>query len=267
MDLLIPLIILIILVALFGSGKGKSRRKHRSSSNRIATTSTSAKRKTSRDPKPDPYNFLYEYWKQVEKGDIPVPSWYHDPVTDAQLKRLKDDGTTMPGRSITKGQASSLIGLSEPPEPKELEILRFFKISGLPLKHQSIALIEIERLLKDPEKADQWATRPATQIQKEFFRYFGLSVPKGITAPEADSAIASHEMTEEEEEEWYAYSEILEELQDKDFRECYDLKKPSIAIIRQAIAQHTSDGQKITDISPDDLVDTILAIKPDLEKA
>ncbi len=266
MDLLTALIILAIVVAIFGSKKGKGRQRSTRSAVKGSNKTTPAKRIADREPKPDPYIFLYEHWKEVEAGNVSAPRWYNDPVTEAQLKRLAEDEIKLPGRVITKGQASDLIGLAEDPKPSELEILKFFKITGLPIKHRSIAVIEIERLMSDQDKADQWKNRPATIMQKEYFRYFGIKVPKGLTAAEAEDTMAANELTDEQNDEWFSYSEILEELQDKEFRESYDLKKPSVAIIRQSIEQHITQGDKITDLSADDLVDTLLEIKPDLEK-
>lgn len=267
MDLFIALIILAIVAAVFGSSKGKGRRKRTGSSSRSRSKTAPAKRVANREPKPDPYTLLYDHWKEVESGNVSVRGWYHDPVTEAQLNRLKEDGIRLPGRPITKGQASDLIGLGEPPEPGQLEILRFFKVTGLPLKHQSLAQIEIDRLFSDPEKYEQWKNRPATQLQKEYYRYFGLPVPKGLTASKAQSTISSHELTDDQDEEWAAFEDIVEEFQDKEFRDDYEIKKPSIALIRQAIGQHTAQGEKITDIAADDLVDTLLSIKPDLQKS
>lgn len=266
MDLFIALIILAIVAAVFGSSKGKGRRKKVGSSSRSRSKTAPARRVANREPKPDPYTLLYDHWKEVEDGKVSVRGWYHDPVTEAQLNRLKEDGIKLPGRPITKGQASDLIGLGEPPEPKQLEILKFFKVTGLPLKHQSLAQIEIDRIFSDPEKYEQWKNRPATQLQKEYYRYFGLPIPKGLTASEAESTMSSHELTEEQQDEWFSYEDIVDEFQDKDFREVYDLKKPPISVIRQAIAQHTAKGDRLTDLSADDLIDTLLEIKPDLEK-
>ena len=210
---------------------------------------------------------LYEHWKRVEANEVAVPRWYHDPVTEHQLNRLKEDGIKLPGRPLSKGQASDLIGLGEKVGPGQFEILKFFKVSGLPLKHSSLAAIEIDRLLSDPEKAGKWINRPATSLQKEYYRYFGIPVPKGLTASEAEEKIGADDLTDEQNDEWFAYSELIEELQDKDFRDDYDLKKPSLPVIRQAIQQHLDQGQKLDSLSADDLVDTILSIKPDLEKS
>lgn len=251
---------------IFGSKKRKGRRTRTTSPSRGSTKTSPAQRLANREPKPDPYTVLYDHWKDVAQGKASVPRWYNEPVTEAQLNRLKEDGIKLPGRPITKGQASDLIGLAEPPEPSEIETLKFFKITGLPLKHRSIALLTIDRLLSDPAKANQWINRPATPLQKEYYRYFGLPIPKGLTASEAEETTATHELTDEQDDEWFSYSEIMEEMQDKDFRESYDLKKPSITLIRQAVKLRTGQGDKITELSADDLVDTLLELKPDLEK-
>ncbi|QWV11803.1 hypothetical protein [Marinobacter adhaerens] len=266
MDLLTAFIILTVLVAVFGSAKGKGKKRSRANTKR-RNTRAPAKRIADREPKPDPYSMLYEHWKRVEAKEVAVPPWYHDPITEHQLNRLKEDGTKLPGRPLSKGQASDLIGLGEEVDPGQFEILKFFKVTGLPLKHGSLAAIEIDRLLSDPEKASKWINRPATPLQKEYYRYFNIPVPKGLTASEAEEKMGSDDLTDDQSDEWFAYSELIEELQDKDFREDYDLKKPSLPIIRQAIKQHLDQGTKLDALSADDLVDTILSIKPDLEKA
>lgn len=268
MEFLTALFLLFVFGAIFGAKKGKRRSRRKTSNRQSSPTkrSTPAARIAAREPKPDPYVYLYDRWKEVSEGKVKVPAWYHDPVTERQLQRLRDDEIKLPGRPISKGQASDLIGLGEPTEPEQLEILRFFKVTGLPLKHYSIAAIEIDRIMSDPEKARQWNNRPANAIQKEYYRYFGITAPKGLTATEAEATIASHELSDDQWDDWDAYSDLIEELQDKDFREDYELKKPSIPVIRQAIERHTKEGIKITELSADDLVDTLFDIKPDLRK-
>src|SRR5690554_7519764 len=116
MEFLTALILLLVFGAIFGGKKGKRRPRKKASSTR-AKTRTPATRMAAREPKPDPYTYLYDYWKEVSEGKVSVPGWYNEQVTEAQLQRLRDDGIRLPGRPITKGQASDLIGLGETVEP------------------------------------------------------------------------------------------------------------------------------------------------------
>ncbi len=266
MDLLAALIVLIVVIAVFGSAKGKNRRPRRRATNKPISKPTPAKRMATRDREPDAYSILYQHWKDVEEGKIAVPRWYHDPVTEPQLKRLREDNIALPGRPITKGQASELIRLGEPPHHEQEEILQFFKVKGLPLEHEIIAEIEINQLMADPEKALKWVNRPATPMQKEYYRYFGMKIPKQLTATEAQETIYSHELTDQQDDEWSAYWCLIEDIQDPDIRECYDLKKPSLPIIREAIQKHQDKGEQLIDISPDDVIETILKLWPELQK-
>src|SRR5690606_23314591 len=138
--------------AIFGAKKGKRRPRRKATKTQLKTSKPAA-RVATREPKPDPYTYLYAYWEEVLAGKVSVPGWYNNPVTEAQVQRLRDDGIKLPGRPITKGQASDLIGLGETIEPSQFELLKFFKVTGLPLKQYSIASIEINRLMSDPEKA------------------------------------------------------------------------------------------------------------------
>jgi len=55
--------------------------------------------------------------------------WRNDPATEAQKRRLKEEGIKF-HRNITKGEASDLVGSTVDPEDDEIEILKFFKVRG-----------------------------------------------------------------------------------------------------------------------------------------
>jgi hypothetical protein len=53
-----------------------------------------------------------------------VKQWYFDEATERQLSRIKRIGLKLSSKQITKGQASDIIGLFEPPEDKDVAILK-----------------------------------------------------------------------------------------------------------------------------------------------
>jgi hypothetical protein len=76
----------------------------------------------------DNFNMLRERWDrlQEEKESGVLKStgwWYFDEATDRQLDRIKRIGLSLSTQKITKGQASDIIGLFEPAEQKNIEIL------------------------------------------------------------------------------------------------------------------------------------------------
>lgn len=74
--------------------------------------------------------WLEERWEMAKQqqgrpGGL-FPSWYFDPMTERQANRLDEDGKKY-SHNLTKGQASDLIGMGEPADEDDLEVLRFFK--------------------------------------------------------------------------------------------------------------------------------------------
>ena len=140
--------------------------------------------------------------------------------------------------------------------------------------NQSKARYEVSNLLNDPENQERWRNRPASAMQKEFYKFFGLKVPQGLTYETASNDISEYRknLGEEDEakmDEWDAYEDIYDEINDPDFREDYDLKKISISLYRLAIDQLKKEGKTLTELSddPDMVVDKLLEIKPEIQKA
>ncbi len=163
----------------------------------------------------DELGWLRERWKladahqQSGREDI-FQKWYFDDATERQKGRLKDLGIET-GRDATKGQASDLIGIHEPAEERSLAILKFFKRSTKGM-NQTRARHEVAQILSDPDNAKAWESRPPTQEQKEFFKFFGLNIGKGLTAADAEKIITEHEtkLAEAEDprlDDWEAFSE------------------------------------------------------------
>lgn len=262
MEFLIALMVLFLAAAILNP---KNKRRKAPKRKRPAASRGNTTRKPA--VKIDPADTLREYWKEVDRGNIAVSKWFTEEPTERQLKRLKEDGVSFKLSELSKGKASDLIGLGMPPEPSDEEILRFFKVPKSQAPNETIARYKVSELLSDPEKAKRWANRPATQIQKEYYRRFSIPIPKGLTATDASAMMTEHELTDDQEDEWMAYEDILDEFADKDFREDYDLKKPSVSAIRKAVEQLEKEGNKLADLSADDLIETLLDHNPDLEKS
>lgn len=123
----------------------------------------------------------------------------------------------------------------------------------------------------DKKKFDEFlSNQPADSSQKDYFKFFSLTIPKGLTAGQAEQTIAEHRKTSkpEEQEEWDGYTNILEEFDDKDFRDGYDLKKVSQAVLMEAINQLKAQGKTYKYLSDhiEEVAEKIIELKPDLEK-
>ena len=112
--------------------------------------------------------------------------------------------------------------------------------------------------------------QPAHSSQKDYFKFFGLPVPRGLTAGQAEQAISEHKKSSEQADidEWEGYSNIVEEFDDKSFREDFDLKKPSKAILLEAINHLKAEGKSYKYLSDniDEVVEKVIELKPELER-
>ena len=115
--------------------------------------------------------------------------------------------------------------------------------------------------------------QPADTSQKDYYKFFNMPIPKGLTTSEASKQIAEHRAKLEAEDktkldEYDAYVEILEEFDDSDFKDNYDVKKPSRTVLNDALSQLKAEGKTYEYLSSniDEVVDRVLKIKPDLER-
>lgn len=222
---------------------------------------------------PTQFDYLKTQWTAAETArasGMPtnVSSWFFDPVSERQLERLKKDGTKVSGGSLTKGTASDLIGLQEPIEENDADILKFFKV---PLKgtNQTIGRYEAKRLLSIPENATAWNSRPAEPMQKEYLKFFGLNAPKGLICVDATELITAHKketngVEKKRLDTWANFESIVDDLSDRETREDYDIKKPSLAAIRAAVEALEAKGEDSGDLQC--VVDQLLEMKPELAK-
>jgi hypothetical protein len=113
-------------------------------------------------------------------------------------------------------------------------------------------------------------SQPADSLQKEYFKFFGLTVPRNLTTGQAKQTISEHKKTCKPEEiaEWEGLSNILLEFDDSDFRETYNLKKVSKSVLSEALNQLKQDGKTYSQLYDDidDIVDRVIKLKPELEK-
>ncbi len=222
--------------------------------------------------------WMDERWSLAQKerdaGEVKsVSQWFFDDVTERQLQKIEEIGLKISGGNPTKGEASDIIGLFEPVEEENRETLKFFKVS-LKGMNQSKARYEVSKLLNDSDNLERWRNRPASAMQKEFYRFFMLKVPQGVTHEMASKDLNEYRKNLDEEyepkmDEWDAYEDIYDEINDPDFREDYDLKKISISLYRSAVEQLKQEGRVLTELSDDldAVVDKLLEIKPEIQKA
>jgi len=273
MGYLIIIIIIAIVIYFFAKVSKKSE---------ISNTVTKApSRKTGGQSKPKRENdleWIENRWKLAELQQQAglagmFPKWYFDEATERQLNKLDELGVSVSKRKkITKGQASDLIGMHEPAEKDSLEILRFFKVPTRDM-NQTKARHEIALIFDDEVKVKAWKNRQPSQIQKEFFMFFGIKPEKGMTHTEASGLISNHESALAEKEdpkldEWEAFEEIIDELSDSDFREDYEIKKPSVTLIKNALAGLQKEGKSYRDAADeiDLVIDKMIELKPELRR-
>ena len=282
MEILILVGVLVVLFVIGGVMKGSTSSSASSHSTqpvphrtKSQATRPAASRGSSKAK--DDEGWLMERWKaaarQLESGvdEGLFPEWYFDEATDKQLDLLDELGVTYDREIMSKGQASDLIGMHYEPDSDELAILKFFNIRARGWK-QTRVRHEVAKLLQEPENVQAWEARPPSAEQKEYMKFFGLKVSKGMTHAEAGKIIGLHQKGIDEDdprwEAWEAYEEILDELSDSDNCELYDIKKPSVTLIKQAIVALQKDGKTYRDIADDidGLAEKLLELKPELQR-
>jgi len=112
--------------------------------------------------------------------------------------------------------------------------------------------------------------QPADTSQKEYLKFFGLPIPKGMTAGQAEQAIKEHKKTsaEAEQDEWFGYTNILEEFEDADFRGLYDLKKVPKTLLLEVMKQMKEEGKTYGYLGNniEEVVERVIKAKPELER-
>lgn len=133
---------------------------------------------------------------------------------------------------------------------------------------------------KIKQYGDFLKSKPASSWEKEFYKFFGLPIPKGLTTGEAQQTIIEHKkkLTAENkakldewdthEDEQDAFDEICTEFDDPEFRAGWDLKKVSRTLLKDAVNQLKQEGATIRSLADDidKVVEKVIALKPDIEK-
>jgi len=223
------------------------------------------------------YEWMNERWNQAKKEKASgepssFPAWFFDDVTDSQLEVIERIGLTLSGGKPTKGEASDIIGLFEPIEERNEEILKFFKVPFNNM-NQSKGRHEVDKLFRNTENLEKWNNRPASAMQKECYKFFGLKISKGLKHNDAQKYISDYldELSEKDElkiDEWEAYQDIYEEINDPDFREDYEIKKISLSLYRNIINKLKDEGKSTLDLADDldAVVDKLIEEKPEIQK-
>jgi hypothetical protein len=111
--------------------------------------------------------WLEERWamaaRQRGTAESIFPTWYFDSMTERQANRLAKDGRRF-SRGLTKGQASDLIGLKEPADEDDLEVLKYFKCSTRAM-NQTRTQHLVALIFQSEENQRSWEVRPVSSRQ------------------------------------------------------------------------------------------------------
>jgi hypothetical protein len=114
---------------------------------------------------------------------------------------------------------------------------------------------------------------PMNKSQKDFLKFFDQPIPKGLNVGQATTIIEEFTAKMNAEhpnkiDEYDAYDEIMWMIDDKEERDQYDLKKPPMSVLKQALGVLLEKGVTYVQIKDDMqlLADEIFKIRPDLEK-
>ena len=126
-------------------------------------------------------------------------------------------------------------------------------------------------LIKESKALD--LEEPMNKDQNDFLKFFDQPIPKGLNVGQANAIIEEFTAKMNAEhpgriDEYEAYDEIIWAVNDKEEREQYDLKKPPMAVVKQALESLCSQGMTYVQIKDDMqlLADEIFRIRPDLER-
>jgi len=205
-----------------------------------------------------------------------MSDWRKDPATEAQTKRLNEEGIKYPS-FITKGEASDLIGSSIEPDEHETAILKFFRIRDISKMSQTDARTKIEEIFDKAENKDRWDSRPADKNQKEIYRFFNLPIPSNLTLKDAEKYIDELFEDEGKREAWETHEDEIADRESwfedthemmNDVRDIYDCKKIGKQLFREVVDSFESSGMTLEQIeqNEDAFFERALEIKPELRR-
>lgn len=130
-----------------------------------------------------------------------------------------------------------------------------------PDEHEGLSKDEIDALME---------SKPANAMQKEFYNYFSLPVPKGLNQKQAisfqfDYLSKLSKERQQEVEEWEAFEELFEEINSEDFQD--EIKRVSVSDYKRAFEAVRAENS-LDDIQSDPIliVEKLIEIKPSLER-
>lgn len=131
---------------------------------------------------------------------------------------------------------------------------------------------DAEKKLEHEQELAELASRPATPIQKEYYKFFGIKFTKGTTTGQAKEFIQKHRdlmalAGDKRLEYWEGFENLWEELSDSEIRSDYEIKKPSLSLARKAFEEWRNDDDFCKDDldATEEFVDKLLELKPDLQ--
>lgn len=205
--------------------------------------------------------------KQAQTGeDLGFPAWFYEEPSEAQLKRLKEDGVPRSMlKKLTKGGASDLIGIMCGPEDENLEALRFFKAWD-PSLSQTAVRERLRVIFLSEENSERWRTRPPTTTMKAFAAAYELKLPTKANIETASKAI--DEFIGEDEIKSDALDcidSIIDELDDADIRrDDLEIRKPTQRSIVQAFKDIGREEIEAGDVTVDVVAEALLERNPAL---
>lgn len=198
--------------------------------------------------------------------------WRNDPATQKQLDYIESLGGRIPSLGLTKGEASSIIDGLQPADENDLKVIRFFKMPTRGLRHKTAKDLA-ESLLSNADNRARWGARPPSSEVREFFTFFGEKLPAGINHDDALAMKQSKvkELVKSDPDkiaEWNSYSAILDNLSDPDYREGYDIKKPSASLVKRVMAQLLAEGwtyERMLD-EEEEFMERLIEADPSIER-
>ncbi|PHS70445.1 MAG: hypothetical protein COB22_08130 [Cycloclasticus sp.] len=139
--------------------------------------------------------------------------WRFHEATERQYSRIREyllEIDCPAPSSLTKGQASDIIGLFREPENEDLEMLKFFKINHIHKLNQTESRWKLHEIFLDPNNVALWENKPATTEQKELIHYLSEEQVTNISFDQAsdllDELIDENEEKHDEYELLYIYT-------------------------------------------------------------
>ncbi len=286
MYLLGVLVLLVVLYFIFLSKKTETTTDERFSNltQRVENATEASKRSSIVFDNPIPKGF------QIFASNLPVAGIQHRKVEAIRFAQSRGQALTMKREPSNPhdSNAIQLIGISDTNEyfigylPRELseQIVATGLYDSLQVRLTRIYIgtddyLEFQYQILGPKaekkRFDAFLdNQAAATSQKEYLKFFRLPVPKGMTAGQAEEAIKKHgkTSTETEQNEWLGYTTILEEFDDPEFREGYNLKKVPKSILLEVIKQMKEEGKTYSHLGDhvDEVAERLIKAKPELEK-